>query len=58
VTFYDGATLIGTGILDENGQANFTTTDLVSGVHQITAVYGGDLDNLDSSGAVSYTIVG
>ena len=45
VTFYDGATLLGTGTLSVvNGidQATFTTSALALGSHSLTAVYGGD----------------
>ncbi len=41
VTFYDGAALLGTGILT-NGAANLTTSLLSSGAHSLTAFYGGD----------------
>jgi hypothetical protein len=36
----DGATILGTVNL-LSGKANYTTTTLSSGVHDITAVYGG-----------------
>ena len=41
VTFLDGTTFLGTAPVI-GGQANFTTTMLVGGSHQITATYGGD----------------
>ncbi len=43
VTFYDGATVLGTGTL-ASGQATFTTSAgaLAMGGHSITASYGGD----------------
>ena len=45
VDFYDGDTLIGTGTLDESGEATFTTTSALDyGTHTITAVYEGDDD--------------
>jgi len=40
VTFYDGASAIGTGSLS-GGKASFTTSSLSGGAHSITAVYGG-----------------
>lgn len=40
VTFEDGTTKLGTGILS-NGVATFTTSTLSVGTHRITAVYGG-----------------
>jgi hypothetical protein len=41
VTFYDGATAIGTGTLDSTGNASFTTSSLAIGSHSMTASYGG-----------------
>lgn len=41
VTFYDGATSIGTGTVSA-GVATFTTSTLSVGTHPITATYGGD----------------
>ena len=41
VTFHDGASTMGTGMLS-GGAATFTTAGLTGGVHSITAVYGGD----------------
>ena len=45
VTFVDGATTLGTGVLDASGVAAFTTyvtQPLSIGTHSITAVYTGD----------------
>src|SRR5439155_17137412 len=42
ITFKDGATTLGTGVLDVNGQAIFTISTLLVGAHTVTAVYGGD----------------
>ena len=43
VTFDDNGVSIGSGTLDANGTASFTTTtNLTAGVHSITATYGGD----------------
>ncbi|HMP60399.1 MAG TPA: Ig-like domain repeat protein, partial [Gemmatales bacterium] len=44
VEFYADGNLIGTGTLDEFGQATFTTDTLALGSHTITAVYVGDGD--------------
>ncbi|WBP85190.1 Ig-like domain repeat protein [Kitasatospora cathayae] len=44
VSFFDGATLLGTGTLDPSGVATFTTSGLSVGSHALTAVYGGDTD--------------
>jgi hypothetical protein len=42
VTFVDGTTVLGAAVLDTNGQATFTTSALIAGMHTITASYGGD----------------
>ncbi len=42
VTFMDGSTSLGTGLLDSSGNASWTTNGLAVGGHSITAVYGGD----------------
>lgn len=41
MTFYDGATIIGTGTIS-GGIATYTTTTLATGSHSVTASYGGD----------------
>ena len=41
VTFFDGATTLGTGALNGAAQALFTSTSLSSGSHSITAVFAG-----------------
>ncbi|SEG96194.1 Ig-like domain (group 3), partial [Actinacidiphila yanglinensis] len=40
VSFFDGATLLGTGTLG-GGTATLTTSTLAVGTHNLTAVYGG-----------------
>jgi len=42
VTFLDGTTVLGTGLLNASGVATFATTTLTAGTHAITARYGGD----------------
>jgi parallel beta-helix repeat protein len=42
VTFYDGATALGSGTLDPTGAATLTTATLAPGTHSIVAVYAGD----------------
>ncbi len=42
VTFYDGATTLGTGTLNGSGMATYSTTALAQGSHTITAQYSGD----------------
>jgi hypothetical protein len=41
VTFYDGATILGTPTLNASGVATYTTSSLANGMHQIVAVYSG-----------------
>ena len=56
VTFEDGATTLGTGMLS-GGTATFSTSSLAVGSHSITASYGGDTNDAgSSSSAVSQTI--
>jgi hypothetical protein len=56
VTFYDGATALGTKVL-RNGAASLTVITLAAGQHALTAVYGGS-PGLDGSvsPAVSHTV--
>jgi N-acetylneuraminic acid mutarotase len=42
VTFYDGATELGTGTIGSGTPATYSTSTLTVGSHSITAVYGGD----------------
>lgn len=42
MTFRDAGNVIGTGNLDANGNATFTTSALTVGTHPITATYGGN----------------
>ena len=42
VTFYDGATVFGTGSLNGSGQATLSISSLAAGSHSITASYGGN----------------
>src|SRR5205085_2441846 len=42
VTISDGVNTLGTGTLDDDGVATFTTADLGVGGHDITASYAGD----------------
>jgi streptogramin lyase len=56
VTFYDGLTSLGTGLLS-SGIATLTTSSLGVGPHSITAAYGGDADDAGStSTALSQTV--
>ena len=47
VTFYDGASVLGTGTLD-NGSATLAA-NLAEGTHTITAVYAGDATRAGST---------
>ncbi len=48
VDFMDGAELLDTIELDENGMAEFAINSLDVGIHSITAIYSGD-DNFETS---------
>jgi len=57
VTFFDGATSLGTDTLSGAGTAALTLSSLAVGAHSLTAVYGGDSNNLGStSGAASVSV--
>ncbi|HLJ94538.1 MAG TPA: Ig-like domain repeat protein, partial [Gemmataceae bacterium] len=49
VTFKDGTTALGTGVLNGNGQATLTVSTLAVGTHTITASYGGDSNSAGST---------
>jgi hypothetical protein len=51
VTFKDGSTIIGTGLVNSTGVASFATTALSVAIHSITASYGGDGNFLGSVSA-------
>ena len=48
VTFFDGGTTLGIAALDAAGQAVLAVDGLGSGVHTITAAYGGDSERTGS----------
>ena len=56
ITFFDGATILGTGTLN-NGQATLTTSTLIVGTHPITVSYGGDTNNNPATSAPLNQIV-
>ena len=60
VTFYDGSTNLGTGLLNSNGQATFQTSTLLPGLHTIQISYPGDNNfnslNLPINNIVTTTI--
>lgn len=49
VKFFDGSTELATVLLDSNGQATYSTTNLAVGSHSITAVFQGNDDYITSS---------
>jgi hypothetical protein len=57
VTFEDGSTTLGTGMLNAGGVATFSTNTLGAGSHSITAVYGGDGNDLGSTSAAVGQVV-
>jgi hypothetical protein len=57
VTFKDGATTLGTGVLNASGQATYTSTSLAVGTHPITASYGGNSQfDISTSPALSQIV--
>ncbi len=54
VTFKDGTLILGTGILDNSGQATYSTPSLAVGNHSINVVYGGDANFNTSTSPVLY----
>jgi hypothetical protein len=57
VTFYDGSTNIGTGVLNASGQATLTISTLSVASHNLTATYAGDANcTSSSSGTLSQTV--
>jgi Bacterial Ig-like domain (group 3) len=57
VQFKDGATNLGSAVPLAGGNASFTTSSLTQGSHNITAVYGGDTNNLGSTSTALTQIV-
>jgi hypothetical protein len=56
VTFMDGTTVLGTAALNAQGVASFTVPSFSTGTHQITAVYGGDNNNLGTTPALTLVV--
>jgi Bacterial Ig-like domain (group 3) len=52
ITFNDGSSALGTGVLNSSGVATYTTSSLAVGQHSITAVYGGDANNAGGTSLV------
>ena len=57
VTFLDGTTTIGTGVLNGSGVATFTTSTLTTGSHNITASYPGTMSLGGSVSAILVQVV-
>ncbi len=57
VSFYNGATLLGTSTLNGSFQASYTTSSLAVGNHSITAVYVGNTTNATSTSTVLSQVV-
>ena len=57
VTFYDGATPLGTQTLSTGASASFTTSALTVGLHNITVGYPGDFNFEASSSAMLVQVV-
>ena len=57
VTFMDGATVLGVGMVNPSGVATFTTSTLTAGSHSINAVYGGDASYSAVTSAVLTQVV-
>ncbi|MEI6605791.1 MAG: YDG domain-containing protein, partial [Verrucomicrobiota bacterium] len=57
VTFKDGLSVLGTGVLNASGVATFTTSTLAVGSHAINASFPGDVNYASSTSAsYSYTV--
>jgi sugar lactone lactonase YvrE len=57
VTFLDGNISLGAAMLDLTGTAVWTAAGLAAGTHSISAVYGGDTNNLVSTSSILTEIV-
>lgn len=57
VTFFDGATMLGTATLNVAGQAGFTISNLAAGIHNLTAIYAGDLGFTTSTSPPAFQVV-
>jgi uncharacterized repeat protein (TIGR01451 family) len=56
VTFYDGATELGSDTLDTSGEATLSTSTLAVGTHTIKARFGGNADYGPSEDTKPYTV--
>jgi autotransporter-associated beta strand protein len=58
VIFSEGATVLGTGTMDGNGVAVFTTTNLIAGTHTFTATYPTTAGFYGSVDSATHTVPG
>ena len=58
VTFFDGATSLGTATVFYPGRATFSTSALAKGSHSITAAYSGDTLSAPATSPILVQIVG
>ena len=56
VTFKDGDTVLGSAPLDLYGRASWTVSSLPAGSHTLTAIYNGDANFVEGSGAITKTV--
>ncbi len=56
VTFLDGTTSIGTGILNSSGSATLSVNNLTVGSHILTASYAGDANNFAVNAPLTETV--
>jgi Bacterial Ig-like domain (group 3) len=57
VFFRDGASALGTGVVNASGVATFSTSSLAVGAHSITAYYAGDGNfSASTSAAITQTV--
>ncbi|WP_433966694.1 Ig-like domain repeat protein [Tunturiibacter gelidiferens] len=57
VTFFDGPTTLGTGVVNTSGVATLSTSTLTIGSHPITASYGGDSSYIPSTSSVLVQVI-
>ncbi|WP_047491142.1 Ig-like domain repeat protein [Terriglobus sp. TAA 43] len=57
IRFLEGTTLLGTGVLDANGNASITAAAFAAGTHVITAQYAGDVATDASTSAALTEVV-
>jgi len=57
MAFLDGTSTLGTGALNGNGVASYTTSTLTVGTHSISAAYDGDVNFASSTSAVLSQVI-